>query len=138
MAHIKVKWLDGMRFWAIPDSGHAVIMDSDPKVGGTDSAAKPMELLLVSLAGCTAMDVIYILHKMRIKIEGYELEVDAERGNTHPKVYKKVHVKYIFHGENIPAEKVKEAIELSQHKYCAVSATMRAVGEVTYSFEIIQ
>lgn len=136
MAHVEVKWLDGMRFWAIPDSGHGVIMDTEKEKGGKDSAARPMELLLISLAGCTGMDVIYILKKMRLQIDGFELHVDAERKDEHPKVYKKVHVKYIVYGKNIPEDKVKEAIELSQNKYCSVSATLREVGELTYEFEI--
>lgn len=136
MAHVEVKWLDGMRFWAIPDSGHAVVMDTDVSKGGKDSAARPMEFLLIGLAGCTGMDVIYILRKMRVKVDGFELYVDAERGDKHPRVYKKVHVKYVFYGKDIPESKVKEAIELSQHKYCAASATIRGVGELTYDYEI--
>jgi len=136
MAKVEVKWIDGMRFVAIPESGHAVIMDSSKDKGGLDSGPRPMELLLVSLAGCTGMDVIYILKKMRVAVRGFELKIDAERKDNHPRYYSKVHVKYIFYGKDIPEDKVKQAIELSQHKYCSVSATMRAVGELTYSFEI--
>lgn len=136
MAKVEVKWIDGMRFVAVPESGHAVIMDSSKDKGGLDSGPRPMELLLVSLAGCTGMDVIYILKKMRVKVRGFELKIDAERKDDHPRYYSKVHVKYIFYGKDIPEDKVKQAIELSQHKYCSVSATMKAVGEITYSFEI--
>ncbi|HHF58568.1 MAG TPA: OsmC family peroxiredoxin [candidate division WOR-3 bacterium] len=136
MAKVEVKWIDGMRFVAIPESGHAVIMDSSEDKGGLDSGPRPMELLLISLAGCTGMDVIYILKKMRVQVQGFELKIDAERKQEHPRYYSKVHVKYVFYGKDIPEDKVKQAIELSQHKYCSVSATMRAVGELTYSFEI--
>lgn len=136
MAKVEVKWIDGMRFVAIPESGHAVIMDSSEDKGGLDSGPRPMELLLISLAGCTGMDVIYILKKMRVQVQGFELKIDAERRREHPRYYSKVHVKYVFYGKDIPEDKVKQAIELSQHKYCSVSATMRAVGELTYSFEI--
>lgn len=136
MAKVEVKWIDGMRFVAIPESGHAVIMDSSEDKGGLDSGPRPMELLLISLAGCTGMDVIYILKKMRVRVQGFELKIDAERKQEHPRYYSKVHVKYVFYGKDIPEDKVKQAIELSQHKYCSVSATMRAVGELTYSFEI--
>jgi len=136
MAKVEVKWIDGMRFVAIPESGHAVIMDSSGDKGGLDSGPRPMELLLISLAGCTGMDVIYILKKMRVQVQGFELKIDAERKQEHPRYYSKVHVKYVFYGKDIPEDKVKQAIELSQHKYCSVSATMRAVGELTYSFEI--
>lgn len=136
MAKVEVKWIDGMRFVAIPESGHAVVMDSSEDKGGLDSGPRPMELLLISLAGCTGMDVIYILKKMRVQVQGFELKIDAERKQEHPRYYSKVHVKYVFYGKDIPEDKVKQAIELSQHKYCSVSATMRAVGELTYSFEI--
>ena len=136
MIKVEVKWIDGMRFVAIPESGHAVIMDSSKDKGGLDSGPRPMELLLISLAGCTGMDVIYILKKMRVQVQGFELKIDAERKQEHPRYYSKVHVKYVFYGKDIPEDKVKQAIELSQHKYCSVSATMRAVGELTYSFEI--
>ena len=136
MAKVEVKWIDGMRFVAIPESGHAVIMDSSEDKGGLDSGPRPMELLLISLAGCTGMDVIYILKKMRVQVQGFELKIDAERKREHPRYYSKVHVKYVFYGKDIPEDKVREAIELSQQKYCSVSATMKAVGEVTYSFEI--
>jgi len=111
-------------------------MDSSEDKGGLDSGPRPMELLLISLAGCTGMDVIYILKKMRVQVQGFELKIDAERKQEHPRYYSKVHVKYVFYGKDIPEDKVKQAIELSQHKYCSVSATMRAVGELTYSFEI--
>lgn len=136
MSKVEVKWIDGMRFVAIPESGHAVIMDSSKDKGGLDSGPRPMELLLISLAGCTGMDVIYILKKMRVQVQGFELKIDAERRREHPRYYSKVHVKYVFYGKDIPEDKVREAIELSQQKYCSVSATMKAVGEVTYSFEI--
>jgi len=136
MIKVEVKWIDGMRFVAIPESGHAVIMDSSKDKGGLDSGPRPMELLLISLAGCTGMDVIYILKKMRVQVQGFELKIDAERRREHPRYYSKVHVKYVFYGKDIPEDKVREAIELSQQKYCSVSATMKAVGEVTYSFEI--
>jgi len=136
MSKVEVKWIDGMRFVAIPGSGHAVIMDSSKDKGGLDSGPRPMELLLISLAGCTGMDVIYILKKMRVQVQGFELKIDAERRREHPRYYSKVHVKYVFYGKDIPEDKVREAIELSQQKYCSVSATMKAVGEVTYSFEI--
>ncbi|HHF53364.1 MAG TPA: OsmC family peroxiredoxin [candidate division WOR-3 bacterium] len=136
MSKVEIKWIDGMRFVAVPESGHAVIMDSSKDKGGLDSGPRPMELLLISLAGCTGMDVIYILKKMRVQVQGFELKIDAERRREHPRYYSKVHVKYVFYGKDIPEDKVKQAIELSQHKYCSVSATMRAVGELTYSFEI--
>ncbi len=136
MPFAKAKLVDGMRFVGWSESGHGIIMDSSKDKGGFDSGPRPMELLLLSLIGCTGMDVIYILRKMRVKVDGFEVEVNAERAKEHPRVYKKVHVTYTFYGDEIPEDKVKQAIELSQNRYCSVSATMRAVGELTYDFVI--
>ncbi len=137
MAYAKAKLLDGMRLIGWSESGHGIIMDSTVDKGGFDSGPRPMELLLLSLIGCTAMDVIYILRKMRVKFEGFEIEVKAERADKHPKVYNKVEVIYTIYGKDVPEDKFKQAIELSQNKYCSVSATMKAVGELTYSYKII-
>jgi len=127
-----------MRFVATAQSGHAIIMDTDKDKGGFNSAPTPMELLLVSLAGCTGMDVIYILRKMKIEPEQFEIVVKAERAEEHPKVYKKTEITYLLRGKSIPEDKVKQAIELSQNKYCSVSATMKEVGEITYNYKIVE
>lgn len=137
MAYAKAKLLDGMRFVAWSDSGHGIIMDSTVDKGGFDSGPRPMELLLMSVIGCTGMDVVYILRKMRVKFDGFEVEIKGERAEHHPRVYKKVEIIYTIYGENIPEDKLKQAIDLSQNKYCAASATLKAVGELTYSYRII-
>ena len=138
MTEVRTKLIDGMRFVAIPQSGHAIVLDTDRDKGGFDSAPRPMELLLISLAGCTAMDVIYILRKMKVEPEEFEVMVRSERAETHPKVYRKTEITYLLRGKDIPEDKVKQAIELSQNKYCAVSATMKAVGEINYNYKIVE
>jgi len=141
---VRTKLIDGMRFVATPQSGHAIVMDTGKDKGGSDSAPTPMELLLVSLAGCTAMDVIYILRKMcaasrgKIEPEEFEVVVKGERAEEHPRIYKKIEITYLLRGKGIPEDKVKQAIELSQSKYCSVSATMEAVGEITYNYKITE
>lgn len=127
----KLEWKENMNFTAYTPSGHEVEIDSSPKVGGRDTAARPMELMLVSLAGCTAMDVVSILSKMKAKPEGFRVEVEYERAPEHPKVYTKLHLKYIFKGE-VDREKAQKAIELSQNKYCSASAMLRKVTDLTY------
>lgn len=97
-----------------------------------------MKLLLLSVAGCTAYDVVMILQKMREPIEGLEVEIGGERREEHPRIYKKVHIHYKIYGD-VSEEKAKRAIELSQDKYCSASAHIKLSGaELTYSFEIIK
>lgn len=137
MAEVKIKLIEGMKFEATTGSRHSIIIDAAQDKGGTDAGARPMEMLLVALGGCTGMDVIYILRKMRVEAKGFEIEIKGELADEHPKVYKNVTLTYIFYGKDIPENKVKEAIELSQTKYCSVSATMKTVGQVTYKYKII-
>lgn len=103
-----------------------------------EGGISPMKLLLLSVAGCTAYDVVMILQKMREPIEGLEVEISGERRDEHPRIYKKVHLHYRIKGRVNP-EKAKRAIELSQEKYCSASAHVKLSGaELTYSFEIVQ
>ncbi len=103
-----------------------------------EGGISPMRLLLLSVAGCTAYDVVMILKKMREPIEGLEVEISGERREEHPRVYKKVHLHYRIYG-NVREEKARRAIELSQDKYCSASAHVKLSGaEVTYSVEIIK
>jgi putative redox protein len=102
-----------------------------------EGGISPMKLLLLSVAGCTAYDVVMILQKMRETVEGLEVEISGERREEHPRIYKKVHLHYRVYG-NVKPEKVKRAIELSQDKYCSASAHIKLSGaEMTYSFEIL-
>ncbi|MGQ9788852.1 MAG: OsmC family protein, partial [Candidatus Hadarchaeaceae archaeon] len=95
-------------------------MDSSPEFGGTDAGTRPMELILIALGGCTGMDVASILEKMQVYYTDFKIVINAERANEHPKKFTKVHIKYSIRG-NVPEEKFKKAIELSQTKYCPIT-----------------
>ncbi|MCK4353125.1 OsmC family protein [candidate division WOR-3 bacterium] len=133
----KVKLIDNLQFIGTSSSNHSIIMDASRDVGGEDSGIKPMELFLVSLAGCTGMDVASLLIKMRVKINGLAIEVKGEREKEHPKIFKDIELKYIVKGRNIEGEKIKKAITLSQDKYCSISEMLKKGGcKLTYSYEI--
>lgn len=131
--NITVTWKGKMKFIGEDDAGHIVEMDAAASSGGEDSAQSPKRLVLDGLAGCTGMDVITILQKMRALPESLRIEVEAEQTETHPKVFSRIHVRYIVKGE-VPEEKLKKAIELSQNKYCGVSEMLRKTAELTYEY----
>ena len=112
-------WQGNMKFDAVV-SGHHVIMDALPVGGGNNEGARPKELMLSALAGCTGMDVISILKKMRIEPEYFNVKVEAEMTEEHPKHYTSMHITYEFKGENLEIEKLQKAIDLSQERYCGV------------------
>lgn len=139
MVKAKVKWVDHMRFIGHADSGHAVVMDSSEDNGGLDTATRPMELLLISLGGCTGMDVVAILRKMRVPFSGLEIEVSGIRREAHPRIYTRVEVLYRIFGKNLPEDKVKRAVELSWTKYCSVTEILRRAGtELHHTVEIVE
>lgn len=129
-------WQGNMKFDAVV-SGHHVIMDALPAVGGNDGGARPKELMLAALAGCTAMDVVSILKKMRVEPEYFNVRVEAEMTEEHPKHYTTMHIIYELKGENLDMEKVKKAVELSQKQYCGVSTMYRKAMEITYEIKIL-
>jgi putative redox protein len=130
----KVEWKGQMKFIGTAGSGHPVTMDAAPEVGGSDSGTRPKELLLNGLAGCTGMDVISILEKMKIRPESFRIEVEAEQTEEHPKVFKKIHMVYYVKGD-VPEDKLKKAIGLSQQKYCGVGAMLKQGAQLTYEYK---
>ena len=132
----KIVWKGGMSFEGENERGLRIVMDATPAHGGDDLGPAPMEVFLHSLGGCTGMDVISILNKMREPVDEFYIEIEAERAPEHPKVYTKVHLKYIFRG-NLNPKKVQKAIELSSYKYCSVTAMLRKTAEVTYEYHIL-
>ncbi len=132
----QVTWDSGMRFIGEADSGHAIVLDGDTSVGGKDTGIRSMELLLVGLIGCTAMDVVYILRRKRQKLTEFKVSAKGTRADEHPQVFKEVHIEYEFSGEGLSEKAVKQAIELSQNKYCSASAMFRETADVTYSYKI--
>jgi len=132
----KITWKGGMSFKAENENGASIIMDAYSQHGGEGKGPAPMEVFLHSLGGCTGMDVVSILNKMREPIEEFYLEIDSERAPEHPKVYKKVNIKFVFKG-NLDPNKVKKAINLSADKYCSVTAMLRKTAEVNIDYEIL-
>lgn len=132
---VETSWNGNMKFDAMV-SGHKVSMDALPEVGGENSGPRPKELMLASLAGCTGMDVISILRKMKVEVESFNINVEADLTEEHPKHYSKMHVTYIFKGNNLDVEKLKKAVDLSQDKYCGVSAAYRKAMQLTYEIKI--
>ncbi len=117
-------------------NGHKIKLDASPEVGGENKGVRPKPLMLLSLAGCTAMDVISMLKKMRVEPDDFNVTVEADMTEEHPKHYNKMHVIYTFKGKDIPKEKVEKAVGLSEEKYCGVSAVYRKAMEVTSEIRI--
>ena len=134
-----VKWTgEGMSFLAETGSNHALIMDGAPEAGGRNLATRPMELLLAGTGGCTAFDVVMILKKGRHAISGCEVSLKAERAETEPKVFTRIHFHYTVRGKNLKAEVVARAIELSKSKYCSASIMLGETAKITHDFEIVE
>ncbi|MTK53033.1 OsmC family protein [Paludibacter sp.] len=137
MTHtVNTSWKGDMQFTALV-SGHSVTMDASPEFGGQDAGSRPKELLLAAIAGCTGMDVVELLRKMRVDFQEFNLEVKAEVSESHPKVYTKLHIIYKLKGSNIDPAKVQKAVDMSQEKYCGVSAMFRKAMEITYEIKIV-
>jgi len=132
-----VKWVDGVMFLGESGSGHAVVMDGAPEQGGRNMGVRPMEMLLMGLGGCASFDVITMLKKGRQQVSDCWTEVDAERVDTVPAVFSKIHLNFIISGTNLKEAQVKRAVELSAEKYCSASIMLRAADvSVTHSYEI--
>ncbi len=132
---LDVKWSGDMAFQADVD-GHTLLLDTSPEHGGHKTGPRPKPLLMVSLAGCTAMDVISILKKMKVDPVTFNVHAEGTLTDEHPKQFTSIHLIYEFTGDNIPLDKVQRAIELSQDKYCGVSATLKKAIPVTYEIKI--
>lgn len=126
-----VSWTGGMRLVGSAGSGHAVVMDVAPDAGGADSAATPFELLLLSLAGCTAMDILLILKKQRVDFSRLDVTVHAVRSDEHPRKLVRAELDYVVRGQGVTEDQLKRAVDLSHEKYCSVSATLKPGVEIT-------
>jgi putative redox protein len=132
-----IKQLRGVTLAGKSDTNHWVVMDGSEEFGGCRAASSPKELVLIALGGCTANDVIPILKKKRVKLDGFEINLTAEEACDHPKVFTKIHIEYVFYGNEIQAEDVERAIELSTTKYCSVSQMLKNSVELTHTYKII-
>jgi putative redox protein len=128
MPEAKVTWVEGMRFVGQAGSGHGLVVDgsSEGKIG-----TSPMELILVGLAGCTAVDVVNILQKKRQAVHSLEVQVSADRAPDHPRVYTRIEIEYVVRGHSIKPQAVEQAIELSESKYCSASAMLAHTATIT-------
>ena len=134
----RIKWVGERTFLGESASGHSVVMDADPAAGGRGLGVRPMEMLLLGLGGCTAFDVVHILDKSRQPIEDCVVEVEAERAETEPKVFRRIHLRYVVSGRNLSRAKVERAVQLSAEKYCSASIMIGHTAEITYDFEIVE
>lgn len=132
---VKAKLIDKLQFSAAADSNHAIVVDAGKKLS-YDHGIRPKELVLVGLATCTGMDVVSILKKMKIKFDDFLVEAEADSTEEHPKVFKNIHLKYIIQGKEIDEQKFIKAIELSQNRYCGVSAMLEKACKIDYSYTI--
>jgi putative redox protein len=131
-----MKWNGDLSFVGSADTGFSVPLGAEPEVGGHDDGFRPLELVLVGLAGCTAMDVISILEKKRQKVTEFEVRAHAERAQEHPKVFTAITVEYIVTGEGVSEEAVQRAIELSETKYCPAQAMLSKSAPIKHVYEI--
>lgn len=139
MANVQVTWTGpGLRMVGDVIGGPSVIIDSSHPEYGTHSGPAPMELVLLGLASCTAMDVISIMEKKRQPMTNLQVKVEAERAESHPKVYTKIHLEYIAYGTGISETALARAIELSEGRYCSVSAMLSKTAEVTTTYRIVE
>jgi putative redox protein len=133
---VETTWKGNMQFDALV-SGHHVIMDASPESDGEDKGARPKPLMLAALAGCTGMDVISILKKMKIVPDSFNIKVEGNATEEHPKHYNHMHIIYEFTGKDLPMDKLQRAIELSQEKYCGVSHAYKKAMPVTYEIKVL-
>ena len=134
----RIKWVEGVSFLGQTESNHSVLMDGSPEAGGKNLGPRPMELVLIGTGGCTAFDVVHILKKSRQQITDCVAEIQAERAETDPKVFTKIHFHFIITGKQLKAEQVERAINLSAEKYCSASIMLGKTALITHDFEIVE
>ncbi|MCD4672079.1 MAG: OsmC family protein [Anaerolineaceae bacterium] len=132
----KIKWNRKMAFTGTADSGHDVLMDAYSNVGGEDNGPRPTELVLMGLGGCTAMDVVSILGKMKQEVTDFEIKLHVDKADAHPKVFTHIVLEYILTGHQLDREAVDKAVMLSSEKYCSVQAMLRKTAEIEIKITI--
>ena len=132
----RIKLSEGMTFVAESGSGHAVVSDAAPDVGGRNLALRPMEVMLIGMGGCTAIDVMHILRKARQPVTDCVVELDADRAETDPKVFTAIRMRYIVSGRGLDPAQVERAVKLSKEKYCSATIMLAATAAITYDVEV--
>ena len=128
---ISLSWMQGMAF-ETELNGHKITIDANESVGGKNSGPRPKPLMMVALAGCTGMDVVSILKKMRVEYDNLEIKVEGDLTEEHPKHFTKMKVIYVFTGKNLPLDKIQKAVNLSEDRYCGVSVSYKKAMEIEY------
>lgn len=134
----RVKWVEGALMVGESGSGHAVVMDGPPDFGGRNLGVRPMEMLLLGLGGCTEFDVVHILRKGRHQVTRCEVEITAERSDSEPKVFTRIHVHFVVAGPGLTDKAVERAVKLSAEKFCSASIMLGATAEITHDFERVE
>lgn len=132
----RIKWVEGVSFLGQTESGHSVLMDGSPEAGGKNLGPRPMETVLIGAGACTSFDVVHILRKSRQDVTDCVADISAERADSDPKVFTKIHVHFTVTGKNLKPEQVERAIKLSAEKYCSASIMLGKTAEITHDFEI--
>jgi len=132
----RVRLVDAMTFVAESGSGHAVVVDAAPEVGGKDLGARPMELVLMGTGACSAVDVVHILRKARQQVNDCVVELEAERAASDPKVFTRIHFHYVVTGSGLAAQQVERAINLSKDKYCSATAMLAKTAAISVDYEL--
>lgn len=136
--NVRIKWVENMMFMGQSGSGHAVVMDGPPDLGGKNLGIRPMEMMLMGLGGCTSFDVMLILQRSRQNVTDCVAELSAERAETDPKVFTRIHIHFIVTGKELKEKMVKRAVELSATKYCSASIMLAQTVDITHDYEIVE
>ena len=136
--NLSVNWVDGMLMVGKSHSGHSITMDGPIEIGGENLGVRPMEMLLLGVAGCTMIDVVTTHKKMRQDLLHCETKISAERANEHPKVFTDIHIHFIVKGKDLDSKKVGKAITLSAEKYCSASIMVGKTAKITHDFEVLE
>jgi len=131
-----ISWQGNMKFEAASGSGHRLVMDAGTHAGGHNEGPRPTELVLMGLGGCSGIDVVWILQRMRVAVDRFELELEAERAPTEPRVFTRVTMVYKFWGDHLPAERIARAIKLSEHRYCSVAHMINKTAVIETYMEL--
>lgn len=133
----RVKWVEGALMVGESGSGHAIVMDGPADHGGRNLGMRPMEMLLLGMGGCTEFDVMMMLRKSRQDVTSCEVQLEAQRAETEPKVFTAIHAHFVIHGANLNEKHVKRAIALSAEKYCSASIMLEKTAKITHDYEIV-
>ena len=133
-----IKQIKGITFAGKTDSNHWVTMDGPENFGGSNAGIRPKELILLALAGCTGSDVISILEKKRTPLDDFEINIKADVSDEHPQVFTKIDLEYVFYGKNLNVKDIERAIDLSQTKYCSVTAMLQKSVEILHTYRIVE